>query len=80
MLITDCADVTRHFIDFFAPSLVFIKPILLQLKESIQIMDQCEDLRKSYLLNPINEGDAMGLPANRPVSYIVKCVPINIFY
>lgn len=67
-MLADCAELSRHFIDFFTPSLVFIKPILLQLKDSVSLMDHCETLRKDYVLNPINEAENMSLPTLKLVS------------
>jgi hypothetical protein len=67
VLLADCADLTRHFVDLFAPSLVFFKPILLQLRDSLAVMERCEDLRRDGLLNPINEEAGMSLPTLKPV-------------
>lgn len=61
-LLADCTDLTRHLIDFFAPSLVFARPMLLQLRDAIALMDRTEELRRDYTLNPINEEGNMALP------------------
>jgi hypothetical protein len=72
VLLADSVDLTRHFIDLFAPALVFFKPILLQLRDSIAVTERCEDLRRDGLLNPINEEAAMSLPTLKPVSTVVS--------
>jgi len=60
-------------IDLFSSSLVFVKPILLQLKDTIAVADNIEKMRNDYLLNPINEGDHMGHPTLKMVR-LVDCV------
>jgi hypothetical protein len=69
-VLTDCADLTRHFIDFFAPSLVVVKPILLQLRDAIAVMDRTEDMRRDYSLNPLIEEGNIGQPTLKTVSSI----------
>ncbi len=54
-------------IDQFSSSLVFVKPILLQLKDTIAVADNVEKMRNDYLLNPINEGDHMSHPTLKMV-------------
>ena len=72
ILLTDCGDLTRHLIDFFAPSLVFVKPILLQLRDSLALMERHEELRKEYVLNPVHEGKDMAQPALKLVSRVYR--------
>ena len=67
LLLSDTADLNRHLIDLFSSSLVFVKPILLQLKDTIAVADNVEKMRNDYLLNPINEGDHMSHPTLKMV-------------
>lgn len=72
LLLADCIDLNRHFIDFFSSSITFIKPVLLQLKDTMLLMNKCEDLRKDNVLNPINEGENMGMPALKVLNNFTK--------
>ena len=67
---SDAADLSRHLIDLFSSSLVFVKPILLQLKDTITVADTVEKMRNEYLLNPINEGDHMSHPTLKMVRLV----------
>ena len=53
----------RHFVDSFGPLTKLLKPLLLQLKPALNLAENVEVLRSSYFLNPINEGDKMGMPS-----------------
>lgn len=72
LLMTECADLNRHFIDFFASSMSCVRPIVLLLRDSVGLMNNYETLRKDGVLNPINEGDNMGLPSIKPLSSSCK--------
>ena len=65
VLLDDCGNVNRHFIDTFASSSSFIRPMVLDLKESIVQSNNIDDLRNHYFLNPINQGEQMGSLAKR---------------
>lgn len=72
LLMTECADLNRHFIDFFSSSMSCVRPIVLLLRDSVSLMNNYETLRKDGVLNPINEGDNMGLPSIKPLSSSCK--------
>jgi hypothetical protein len=64
-------------IDFFTPSLVHIKPILLQLKDSLSLMERCEDMRRDNVLNALYEEQQMGQPTLKLVrsfGCLVVCI------
>lgn len=67
LLLNDAENLGRHLIDFFAPSLVFVKPILLQLRDTLALADNTDKMRSDYILNPINEGDHMSHPTLKMV-------------
>lgn len=66
-LLDECAGLQRHFIDLFLGSQSFLGPMLLELKESIQLLNGVDELRKNFVLNPSEQGDNMGAFAKRPV-------------
>jgi hypothetical protein len=67
-LFSECADLQRHFIDTFAASQIFIFPMLQQLRDSLMLVGNADELRKSCVLNPINLGDNMGVYAKKNLS------------
>ena len=66
-LLVDCENIQRLFIDEFFPHMEFIGPAMLLLHESLTVLDNCENLRSKYVLNPTSEGEAMSLPARMMV-------------
>ena len=66
-LLVDCENIQRLFIDEFFPHMEFIGPAMLLLYESLTVLDNCENLRSKYVLNPTSEGEAMSLPARMMV-------------
>jgi hypothetical protein len=71
LAITD--NLQRFFIDTFASIAPLLKPLLLQLKDSILFSNSiqcCDQLRAQHVLNPANEGDKMVLPSKLNVSIL----------
>ncbi len=62
----------RHFIDLFAASQSFVGPMLLELKESLAVLNNVDDLRKHAVLSPMEQGDLMGAYTKRAVSYFPR--------
>ncbi|KAJ1408723.1 Nck-associated protein 1 [Ochromonadaceae sp. CCMP2298] len=62
------ADNARHLIDTFAPQVDHFKTLLMTLRPSLCLLQNPEDLRRNYILNPITGGDNMGAPAIEPLS------------
>lgn len=85
LLLNDATELSRHFIDLFSPSLVFVKPMLLQLKDSLAVADNAEKMRNDSILNPLGEGDHMSQPTLKMVSMVcltrIECtVFFDIFW
>lgn len=65
---------------------MFVKPILLQLRDTLAAADNCDKLRNDYVLNPINEGDHMSHPtlkmlnSTTPVSICTEFVSLEKYY
>eukprot|EP01034_Spumella_vulgaris_P021372 gene21372-27402_t len=64
----ECASLQRHFIDTFATSHAFVGSMLLELKDSLLLVNGVDDLRKGFVLNPVDQGDQMGAYAKKALS------------
>ncbi len=81
----ECASLQRHFIDTFATSHAFLGSMLLELKESLLLVNGVDELRKGFVLNPVDQGDQMGAFARKAVSiififrafFLIKIIPYN---
>lgn len=67
-VLLDIENLQRHFIDTFGTSFILLRPLLTQFQESLAYCEDCDGLRNSYVLNPINDGDQLGAPSVRQVS------------
>lgn len=66
----ECASLQRHFIDTFATSHAFLGSMLLELKDSLLLVNGVDELRKGFVLNPVDQGDQMGAYAKKAVSVL----------
>lgn len=66
-LLVSLENIQRLFIDDIASNADFIGINMLQFFEILKVYDHCENLRKSSVLNPTNDGDHMSQPARMTV-------------
>jgi hypothetical protein len=52
--------------------------MLLELKDSLLLVNGVDDLRKDFVLNPVDQGDQMGAYAKKAVSYTTQPIHISI--
>lgn len=72
-LLDECSNLPRHFIDTFASVQSSLCPMLLELRDSLAAVNNVDELRRIYALNPIDQGDQMGAYAQRSVSRHCNC-------
>ena len=73
----------RHFIATFGPIYKLLKPLLLQVKPVMTLVENVESLRNNYVFNPLNDGDKMGLYSNSAVSclvFVIFCAWYLLFF
>lgn len=76
ILFRDGEHLQRHFIDSFVTCYVLLRPLMCQLQDSLAVYEDCDSLRNSFTLNPINDGDKLGLPSQKKVrilAYVDNC-------
>ena len=72
-LLNDLENPQRLFIDQFQPVCPFVGQFLIQLKETLVVAADTDALRQHNIFNPMYDGDAMVLPAEKQVLCGFEC-------
>ena len=60
----------NHFIHEFKHKDVVLAPLLVQFQDVFMVRADTDTLKNKNILNPVDDGDLMGLPAVRPVCFV----------